>query len=383
VHIVWCITKKPFTTPYRLLVVGEYVGCVGTRVLFLTWDTTTEIQMKYGITRMAILGGAAIAGLACADMTNSGSSVSLAALSASLSTVPLGYGDLSSSYVGAPLDSKESAGFWLGGGRDAGFDRGGLMGGGLQDAFAGAIPFTRRDGGHGPFAGGLPCTAPVNATTGFITCTDTARNGVTITRAAKYTTAAGAVQSAFDTLTTNTVVIQMTANGSITYDTASDNDRGPDRERHWGRGRGPGGRLLGDTSTILTAKTTLTSTSTRTTSGLASGSTQRTVNGASAGNETTTGTSSLGSFFASRTVGDTTSGLVIPVAVGTVSYPSAGSVIRSMTASIQYAGQTAVSLARREVITYDGSATAKVVITENGTTKSCTRPLPRGPLTCS
>ena len=333
------------------------------------------------VLKLALAGAAAAATLACADNT-SPSGATLAALTASLSTVPLGYGDLSSSYVGAALSDKESAGFWLGGGRDRGFDHGELMGGGLHDAFAGAIPFTRRDGGHGPFAGGLPCSAAVDATTGFITCTDTTRNGVTLTRSAKYTTTAGAVQSAFDTLTTNTVVIQTSAKGTITYDSASAGS-GPGGDRHWGRGRGPGGRLLGDTSTILTATTTLNSASSRTTSGLASGSAQRTVNGASAGSETTVGTSTLGSFSAARTVGDTTSGLVIPNVTGATSYPSAGSVIRSMTASITYAGQAAVSITRREVITYDGSATAKVVITENGTTKNCTRPLPRGPLTCS
>jgi hypothetical protein len=337
--------------------------------------------MRHNFTRLAVSGAIVIAVAGCADNT-SPSGATLAALTASLSSVPLGYGDLSSSYVGAQLSDKESAGFWLGGGHERGFNRGDLMGGGLHDAFAGAIPFTRRDGGHGPFAGGLPCTAAVNATTGFITCTDTTRSGVTITRAAKYTTTAGAVQSAFDTLTTNTVVIQTTAKGTITYDSASAGN-GPGGEHHWGRGRGPDGRLLGDTSTILTATTTLNSSSSRTTTGLASGSTQRTVNGASAGSETTTGTSTLGSFSASRTVGDTTSGVVIPVVTGTTSYPSAGSVIRSMTNSIQYSGQSAVTVNRREVITYDGTATAKVVITENGTTKSCTRALPRGPLTCS
>jgi hypothetical protein len=34
------------------------------------------------------------------------------------------------------------------------------------------------------------------------------------------------------------------------------------------------------------------------------------------------------------------------------------------------------------VITYDGTATAKVVITQDGTTQNCTLPLPRGRLTC-
>ena len=38
---------------------------------------------------------------------------------------------------------------------------------------------------------------------------------------------------------------------------------------------------------------------------------------------------------------------------------------------------------RREVITYDGSATAKIVITQDGTTKTCSLPLPRGMPTCN
>ena len=50
-------------------------------------------------------------------------------------------------------------------------------------------------------------------------------------------------------------------------------------------------------------------------------------------------------------------------------------------ASLTYDVEASVS--RREVITYDGSATAKVEITENGTTRNCTRPLPRGQLSCS
>ena len=153
---------------------------------------------------------------------------------------------------------------------------------------------------------------------------------------------------------------------------------------HWGHGRGHGGRLLGDTSTILTATTTINSSSSRTVAGLAQGSTQRTVNGASSGKESTTGTSSRGSFTAARTVGDTTTGLIIPKATGTT--PSAatiGAVTRSINATLTSGGEQAVSLVRREVVTYDGSATAKVVITENGTTRNCTRALPRGRLVCS
>jgi hypothetical protein len=179
--------------------------------------------------------------------------------------------------------------------------------------------------------------------------------------------------------------------GTVTYtrgtDTVSrDGHRGPGGPGGWGHGRGGPGRLLGDTATILTATTQVNSASNRTTSGLAQGSTRRTVEGASRGTESTTGTSSRGSFTATRTVGDTTRGLVIPVrAAGdtTKTYPTAGTVIRQMQASLTYSGQAATTLSRREVVTYDGSATAKVVITENGTTRSCTRPLPRGPMSCS
>src|SRR5207302_126281 len=46
-------------------------------------------------------------------------------------------------------------------------------------------------------------------------------------------------------------------------------------------------------------------------------------------------------------------------------------------------GKDPVTSSRKEVVTYDGSATAKVVITKNGTTKNCTLPLPFGRLNCS
>jgi hypothetical protein len=108
------------------------------------------------------------------------------------------------------------------------------------------------------------------------------------------------------------------------------------------------------------------------------------VNGTTSGQESTTGTSSRGSFTATRTVGDTTTGVIIPVTTGsTQSYPTAGTVIRSINATLKYGGEEAISLVRREVVTYDGSATARITVTENGTTKSCTRALPRGQLTCS
>jgi len=329
-------------------------------------------------------GSALLALAACSDSSAPTSDLTNAALQAALSSVPVGFGDLSTSYVGMHAAMGPNAGLWVGGGRDAHFDHEGLMGGGLHDAYVGAIGFPDRRGQHGPFGGGLPCNGVFDAATGRVTCAAETHGGVTVTRSAKYTDANGAAQQAFDTLTTNTVNLQSAVSGTISFDRAADSAAAPDHGReHWGRGRGPGGRLLGDTSTILTATTNITSSSTRTVSGLAQGSTQRTVSGTTAGQESTTGTSSRGSFTATRTVGDTTSGVVIPVQTSGPSYPTAGTVIRSIQATLKYTGEDAVSLQRREVVTYDGSSTAKVVITENGATKNCTKPLPRGPLSCS
>lgn len=343
------------------------------------------------LTRLLVSSTIALGAAACADVTSSSpSSLTLSALGAALSSVPVGFGDLSTSYVGQAAASAGTAGLWVAGGPDARFDRGendhgGFMGGGIQDAFIGAIAFDGRGGRHGPFGGGAGCSGTFEAASGRVVCADETRNGVTVKRSAKYTDASGAVQQTFDSATTNTVNLQSQVSGTITYDRAADSldDHAGHGENHWGRGRGAGGRLLGDTSTILTATTTVASSSSRTVSGLAQNSTQRTVDGASSGTESTVGTSSRGSFTATRAVGDTTVGLVIPVVVGTRSYPTAGTVTRQIQATLKYSGENAVTLSRREVVSYDGSATAKVVITQDGTTKSCTRPLPRGPLTCS
>jgi hypothetical protein len=107
------------------------------------------------------------------------------------------------------------------------------------------------------------------------------------------------------------------------------------------------------------------------------------VNGASSGTENTTGTSRQGAFTATRVTGDTIKGVVIPASTSTTPpYPTAGTVIRAMSATVTISGQSPATSSRREVITYDGSTTAKVVITQDGTTQNCTLPLPHGRLTC-
>ena len=329
-----------------------------------------------------------IAAAACGELTNPRqSSLSASALSGAFSTVPVGYGDLTSSYVGTAAANVSSASFWLGGGREGGLERNAFMGGGLQAALVGdAGGFGRGFGHQGPFGGGVACTGTFNAATGRVTCDPLTRNGLTIARSAQYKDAAGTVQQAFDTATTNSVNVQTTVTGTVEYtpDSTSDRGRGGRGGRAcWGDGRGVGGLLLGDTATIVNATTTVNNSSDRTVTGLAQGSTERTINGASRGQESTTGTSSRGNFTATRLVGDTTTGVLIPITTSGQSYPTAGTVIRSIQASLTYTGEAATTVSRREVVTYDGTATAKVVITENGTTRNCTRPLPRGPLTCS
>jgi len=53
-----------------------------------------------------------------------------------------------------------------------------------------------------------------------------------------------------------------------------------------------------------------------------------------------------------------------------------------MTATVAIQGQTPTTHSRREVITYNGTATATIVITQDGTTKTCSLPLPRGMPSC-
>jgi len=344
-----------------------------------------------------VLVTAAVATAACSESTptSTGSSALLsAALSASLASAPVGYGDLSTSYVGASADAARDGGLWLAGGRDARMGRDAMMGGGIADAYIGGVGIGRGFGHHGPFGGGLACTGTFDAATGRVTCPSVARNGLTVVRSAAFRDASGQVQQAFDSLTTNEVNLRSAVSGTVTFERdgestsalgVRDGSGGPGGHggrRGWGHGRGPGGLLLGDTATILSASTVVASSSERTVAGLAQGSTQRTVTGASRGEETTTGTSSRGDFTASRVVGDTTTGLVVPIQSEGRAYPTAGTVIRSMTATLTYSGAAPTTVTRREVVTYDGSATSTVVITENGTTRNCTRPLPRGPLSC-
>jgi hypothetical protein len=285
---------------------------------------------------------------ACSD-ANAPSSQLAITMASAYSATPAGFDQLSSSFVADPTAGAFHPEFGGHGRGPGGFgERGGgpgfglgFMGGGLGGPFLGD--------GIGPMhSDDNSCTFA--SSTGLVTCTATTRDGLTVTRVSKYTTASGTAQQKPDS-TTNTVTTTVTVSGTATRR---------------------------DSSTSVVSET-----SNQTVTGLAKGSAQRTVNGTSAGTENTTGKSSQGAFTAKRIAGDTVKNVVIPAPNGTTrTYPTAGTVIRAMSATVTIAGQSPSSSSRREVITYDGSATAKVVITQDGTTQNCTLPLPHGRLTC-
>ncbi|QJR34010.1 hypothetical protein [Gemmatimonas groenlandica] len=266
------------------------------------------------------------------------------------STAPAGLDLVSSSY--APSDSSGMPWGGPGRGRGGGPGMGGFMGGGLGDAFIGGAAPGRGPHG-GPFGIRIDDSCVYSAGTGDLTCGPTVKNGLTVTSIYTIKNAAGAAQSAIDSLTTNSVRVRTAVTGTAT------------RSREGS----------------VTA--TVNNSGDRTVTGLAAGSTQRTVNGTSQGNETANGTNRDGKTFSSvRTAADTTTGLVIPVSATTQTYPTAGTVTRRMKVIMTIDG-TSSTRERREVITYDGTATAKLQITENGATKNCTVALPRGRPSCS
>jgi hypothetical protein len=227
-----------------------------------------------------------------------------------------------------------------------------MMGGGMRPEFFGGIPLGR-GWDRGPFGmSDFLSSCTLSSTTGRVTCPDVARGGLTISRSFAFTDAAGTAQAAPNS-STNTINEQVSVSGTVT--------------RHDGN-----------------VTSNVEHSSTRTVSGLAAGSTQRTVNGASKGTEETSGKTEDGtSFTASRLVADTTTDLIVPLQDGRPTYPTHGIIVRVMQATVALDGKSPATSSRKEVVTYDGSSTAKVTITKDGTTKNCTMPLPFGRLECA
>jgi hypothetical protein len=311
--------------------------------------------MKRGIAQSVVIAAATLVVAACIDMTSPSSSDSALSLSSAFVSLPAGFTLTDNSFAG---DGSTGGAFMPSfdhGGRGHGPPMGdvgghGAMGGGFGPDFLGGVGFGRGFG-HGPFGGGaLHGTCSFSSSTGVVTCTDT-HDGLSINSTAIYKTASGTVQSAPDSLT-DVAAVTVDVSGTVTRRDS--------------------------------AVSTVHNTSSRSVSGLAASSTQRTINGAARGEESTSGKTDSGVVFtATRLVGDTTSALVIPVVSGKPTYPTSGKVVRQMKATVTLAGGTPTTKERREVITYDGSATATLVITTDGTTKTCKLPLPRGMPSCS
>jgi hypothetical protein len=292
---------------------------------------------------LVLAGAALVMAVACSDSTAPAPSPLLAA--AFLST-PAGFSSTDNSFsaagdVGEPWRPDRGA-------HILGAE---LMGGGLRPEFLGAMGMGR-DWREGPFGfESFISSCAFSATTDRVTCAPVTHGGLTIDRSFAFTDASGAAQPG-PSSTTNTIDEQVSVSGTVTR------------------------RDGAVTSTVQLA-------SDRSVSGLMAGSTQRTVNGASLGKEQSQGTGPQGAFTASRTIADTTIGVVVPLQNGRPTYPIAGRVARWIEATVTPNGKAPTSSTRSEVITYDGSANAKVVITKDGAAKTCTMPLPRGKLVCS
>ncbi len=306
---------------------------------------------------LRILSLAAATGLMFACATdNATSPIASSEAAAALASAPITFDQVNSSFVGSssPDNAFTPMGRRAGereGERNRGPGWGAFMGGGIGEAFIGGIGFGRGFG-RGPFGEWHDDdNCAFSTTTNRLECTIVRGSSLTINRSFSFLDGAGGVQQAFDTATTNTVNVKTSVSGTITHHE--------------------------------TVTSTVNDSSDFTVTGLASGSTQRTINGTSAGTESTTGTRDDVAFTAARTAGDTITGVVIPIQDGRPTYPTAGSIVRSMQATVTLGGESPSTSSRREVITFDGSATAKVVITQDGVTKNCTKPLPHGRLSCS
>lgn len=261
--------------------------------------------------------------------------------------VPL-WGPEGFSHRGPGLDKRGPEG-------DKGMHRGNglpfIMGGGLGDLFIGGgfgIKFGKVRYGNPVLYG----NCPFDASTGRVVCDPVLRSGLTINRSAAYADANGNVQNAFDSTSTDAINVRVAVSGTLT-------------------------RRDNATSSVQHA-------SDRTVSGLGPSSAERKVNGAAAGTENTSGTKEGKTFTAARVVGDTITDVIVPVPTSSDqrTYPTAGTVVRAMQVTVTFDGESPISSSRREVITYDGSNVASVVITHDGTTKTCTLPLPKGRLSC-
>lgn len=311
---------------------------------------------------VALLLGAA----ACSDFLGEPATVQEdPSLEVAFQSVPVGYSTVQSSYgaeaegTGPFFPGARDGG--LGPGRGIGFGHqhnlgrgfGPMIGFGLRPDFLGGrgLGWLFGRGRHGdPDVNGSLSTCAFNATSGRVECEPfTGPRGLTVVRSIAFADSAGNVQSAFDSLTTDRINTRVAVSGRIVRRDS--------------------------------AVTEVENASDRTVQGVRRSSTARRFDGVASGREATTGTDSSGAFTILRTAHDSILGVVIPKVETGPTYPTAGTIIRAMSVTRTRGGVTK-TLSRREVLTYDGSATAKLVVTQGERTKTCSIPLPFGRPTC-
>ena len=324
---------------------------------------SSSLKSLIALATLLVAGG-------CSDLLNT--SENSIELSPAFQTIPVGFSANSNSFdvtgdAGTPFypESMADLGFHSGpgggnnrgpgGDKRDGFGEGGLrgllMGGGLGPDFIGAIAFGKGKG-RGPFGVfSLPDACTFSESTGRVTCPPKERHGLTVNVSFAFKDVDGVAQAKFDTITTDLVNVMTDVSGTKT--------------RHDG-----------------SVTSTLSHESDRTVSGLALGSTQRTINGTAEAHENTTGVREEVAFTAAREAYDTTTNLVIPIVEGRPTIPSAGTVIRRMRVTIQKEGSEPRSKSRREEITFDGTNVVKVKITQDDVTKNCTITLPEKKVVC-
>ena len=201
---------------------------------------------------------------------------------------------------------------------------------------------------------GTPLTGPMMGVGGPRGGTTGAPPGLNVAVTTTYYDAAGAAQAAYDALTTAKIVQKETVSGTSTV------------QRD--------GRSV-VTTVQRSGETTIT--------GLAGSETSRTINGSASGTVTTDATVDGKTSHAVTTSSDRTVDLVIPVPGGRGVYPKSGTVTHERTVSLSRAGAAATTHTVKEVSTFDGTAIAKVTVTKDGQTRTCTRNLATRQTTCS
>ena len=316
--------------------------------------------------RPVLTGALILSVAACSDFFGNANAVNEdPTLAVAFQSVPMGYSTAQNSYgeesegTGPFFPGAEDGGMGPGRGRGRGHEHdigrglGPLIGFGIKADFLGGrgLGWLFGRGRHGdPDVNGSLADCTFNAASGRVECDPvTGRRGLTIERSVAFTDTAGAVQQAFDTLTTDRINTRTAISGSLTRRDS--------------------------------AVTEVEHSSDRTIAGIAKSSTQHRIDGVAAGRESTTGTDSSGAFSVLRVAFDTIAGVIIPKADTGRTYPTAGTIVRRMQVTRTRGGETR-TLSRREVITYDGSTTAKLVVTQGDSTRTCSIPLPFGRPTC-